>query len=236
MHNMLQSKYRNTVMLLAVSLHAATTLSAKTHVVIVRDNSFNPATVVIEAGDTVRWVNEGPGAHNIYSVGRFRCADGCEAEGGDGTPSSGPWVSEVTFRLPDTVPYECQPHVGFGMVGTVVVQAPVSGTTYQLTAHVDNTFDPDDLTLLAGDVLLVNNQGGVHNFTTDDSSILCADGCMGDGMNVDTSPTGFPWEFYLRLNQVGEFPYHCANPSHNGQVGILRVLSDVFFKTGFESP
>ena len=58
--------------------------AAKVHVVTVQDNSFSPATVVIEAGDTVRWVNQGPGAHNIYAVGRFRCAEGCEAEGGNG--------------------------------------------------------------------------------------------------------------------------------------------------------
>jgi plastocyanin len=208
---------------------------AKTHVVIVRDNSFNPATVVIEAGDTVRWVNEGPGAHNIYSVGKFRCAEGCEADGGDGTPSNSPWVAEVTFRIPETIPYECQPHVGFGMVGTVVVQTPSTGTTHQIAAEADDTFLPNDLTVLAGDVLYVNNQGGVHNFTAIDESLVCADGCEGDGMNVSTSPTGFQWEFYLRLNTPGDIPFQCANPAHSNQTGILRVISDVVFRNGFES-
>ena len=208
---------------------------AKTHVVTVRDNSFNPATVVIEAGDTVRWVNEGPSAHNIYSVGKFRCAEGCEADGGDGTPSSNAWTAEVTFRIPETIPYECQPHVSFGMVGTVVVQTPSSGTTHQISAQIDDSYNPSDLTVFAGDVVYFSNQGGVHNFRTADGSLICAEGCEGDGLNVATDPTGFPWEYYARFNEVGEIPYFCANPSHNQQTGILRVISDVIFKHGFES-
>ncbi len=224
----------NQITLVLVLILSTTVLWAKIHVVTVRDNSFNPATIVIEAGDTVRWVNEGPGAHNIYSSGKFRCANGCEADGGDGTPSTDAWVAEVTFRTPETIPYECQPHVIFGMVGTVVVQTPSSGTTHQVLAQSDDTFNPNDLTVLAGDVVYVNNQGGVHNFRATDGSLLCADGCEGDGQVVETEPTGFQWEFYLRLTEAGEIPYHCANPAHINQTGLLRVISDVFFSNGFE--
>lgn len=217
-------------------LFVATGCVAKTHVVTVRDNSFNPANLVIEAGDTVRWVNEGPSAHNIYAVGKFRCAEGCEAEGGNGNPSSADWVSEVTFRVPETVFYECQPHVGFGMVGTVVVQTPTTGTTHQIDAELDDTFVPDDLTITAGDVVYFSNQGGEHNVRFDDDSLICAEGCLGDGQTVDTDPTGFPWEFYARFNQAGDYPFHCANPAHTGQTGILRINSDAIFVAGFEVP
>lgn len=207
---------------------------SKTHVVTVRDNSFNPATINIEAGDTVRWVNEGPGAHNLYAAGRFRCANGCEANGGDGTPASNAWIAEVTFRVPETVPYQCQPHVQFGMVGTVVVQTPTSGSTHMILAEPNNTFLPDDMSIMAGDVVYISNDGGEHNFRADDDSIVCADGCLGDGQTGNTSPTGFQWGFYMRFNQVQDIPYHCANPAHSGQVGILRVLSDAIFVDGFE--
>lgn len=206
----------------------------KTHVVIVKDNSFNPATIIIEAGDTVRWVNEGPSAHNIYAVGRFRCANGCEADGGNGNPSSKNWISEVTFRVPETIPYECQPHVGFGMVGTVVVQTPTTATTHEISAESDNTFVPDDLTIEAGDVVYFSNNGGEHNFRAVDDSLICADGCQGDGQLTTTSPTGFPWEFYVRFNQPMEVPYYCSNPSHSQQTGILRINSDVLFIDDFE--
>ncbi len=212
----------------------STDVFGKTHIVLVRDNSFNPATIVIEAGDTVRWVNEGPGSHNVYAVGRFRCANGCEANGGDGNPSNLPWVSEVTFRIPETIPYQCQPHVGFGMVGTVVVQNPSSGSTHQVMANNDNTFTPGDLEIQAGDVVFFNNAGGEHNFKADDDSLLCANGCEGDGLTVDTDPTGFPWEFYMRFNEVRDIPYHCANPAHSNQTAVLRIISDVIFEGGFE--
>jgi len=207
---------------------------ARTHVVLVQDNSFSPATVVIEAGDTVRWVNQGPGAHNVYAVGKFRCANGCDATGGDGNAAANDWVAEVTFRVPETVAYECQPHVQFGMVGTVVVQTPSSGTTHTLTAQPDNSYAPDDLTIMAGDVVYIRNMGGEHNFRTADGSLICADGCAGDGQLVDTDPTGFPWENYVRFDQPGEYPFLCANPAHTKQTGILRVLSDVLFATDFE--
>lgn len=221
--------------LLVLLLASFSTTSAKTHVVTVEDNFFSPVTVVIEAGDTVRWVNQGSAAHNVYAQGKFRCANGCDADGGNGDFTSDAWVSEVTFRIPETIPYVCQPHEKSGMVGTVVVQIPNTGTTHQVEAQVDNTFIPDDITILAGDVVYFSNQGGEHNINSLDDSLICADGCEGDGMTVSTNPTGFPWEFYLRFNVAGDIPYHCANPAHNNQSGILRVLSDVFFRHGFES-
>lgn len=209
-------------------------LVARTHVVTVQDNSFSPANIVIEAGDTVRWVNQGPGAHNVYAVGKFRCANGCDANGGNGSAAANNWVAEVTFRVPETVAYECQPHVQFGMVGTVVVQTPSTGTTHSIAAQPDNSFVPDDLTILAGDVVFMHNQGGEHNIRFDDDSLICADGCEGDGQLVDTDPTGFQWEVYARFIQPGDHPFHCANPAHTEQTGILRVLSDVLFASGFE--
>ncbi len=221
-------------LIIVLLLLSASDLFARTHVVTVRDNSFNPATVIIEAGDTVRWVNEGPGSHNVYSVGNFRCANGCEADGGDGNPSDAAWVAEVTFRLPGTIPYECQPHVQFGMVGTVVVQTPSSATTHEINTNLNNQFVPNDLTITAGDVVYFNNQGGVHNFRTDDGVLLCAQGCEGDGQIVNTDPTGFPWEFYVRFDEVAEIPYFCANPAHSEQTGIIHVLSDLLFRSSFE--
>ena len=207
---------------------------AKVHVVTVQDNSFSPATVIIEAGDTVRWVNQGPGAHNIYAVGRFRCANGCEAEGGDGNPSSAAWVSEITFRVPETIPYECQPHVNFGMLGTIVVNQPAAASIPEVTANPDNTFSPAQLTIGQGEVVFFRNAGGEHNIRASDDSLLCADGCAGDGSNVDTDPTGFPWEFYHRFEQPGTLLYQCDNPAHSGQTISIEVISELIFSNGFD--
>ena len=38
-----------------------------THTVTVRNFEFDPATLVVEAGDTVRWINES-GAHNVNAL------------------------------------------------------------------------------------------------------------------------------------------------------------------------
>jgi plastocyanin len=207
---------------------------ARVHEVIVQDNSFSPATVIIEAGDTVRWINQGPGAHNIYAVGRFRCAEGCEAEGGNGNPSNSAWVSEVTFRVPETIPYECQPHVNFGMVGTIVVNQPDDDPIPAVTANPDNTYTPSQLTINQSDVVFFSNAGGEHNIRASDDSLICADGCVGDGSNVDTDPTGFPWEFFHRFEQPGTLVYQCDNPAHSGQTITIEVISDVIFSTGFD--
>ncbi|MGJ8663635.1 MAG: plastocyanin/azurin family copper-binding protein [Marinicella sp.] len=205
------------------------------HTVIVSSNSFSPSVVVIQAGDTVRWINDGTGSHNIYSVGRFRCAEGCDAiEGGNGDPSAEQWQAEVTFRIPGTIPYECQPHVQFGMVGTVVVEAPDESVVQQIDATIDNQFLPSEITIEAGQFLHVLNQGGVHNFRTADDSLICADGCENDGTIVDTDPSGFPWEIYVRMNSAGIYPFYCANPEHMAQTGVLTVLSDAIFVNGFE--
>ncbi len=226
--------YQKQLFSIVLSMLFIPSLMAETHEVIVRDNSFNPRNVTIKAGDTVRWINEGPGSHNVYSVGNFRCAKGCEAEGGDGSPSADAWIAEVTFRVPGTIAYECQPHVQFGMVGSVIVSAPDEETP-TVNALVDNTFSNNDLTINVGERVFFSNQGGVHNFRTSDDSLICADGCEGDGQSVSTNPTGFPWEFYILFDEPGEIPYHCANPAHKNQTGILRVISDVIFLNDFES-
>ncbi len=226
--------YQKQLFHIALLVLVMPSLMAETHEVIVLDNSFSPRNITIKAGDTVRWINEGPGSHNIYSMGNFRCANGCEAEGGDGSPAANGWVAEVTFRVPGTIAYECQPHVQFGMVGSVIVQPP-STDAPTINALTDNTFSNNDLTVNAGERVFFSNQGGVHNFRTNDDSLICADGCEGDGQSVSTDPTGFPWEFYALFNEPGDIPYYCANPAHNNQTGILRVISDVLFMNGFES-
>ncbi|MFC3193007.1 plastocyanin/azurin family copper-binding protein [Marinicella sediminis] len=210
------------------------TVSAAVHEVIVQDNSFSPATVVIEAGDTVRWINQGPGAHNIYAVGRFRCANGCEAEGGNGNPSNAAWVAEVTFRVPETIPYECQPHVNFGMVGTIVVNQPADAVVPEITANPDNTFSPTQLTIMQGDVVFFRNAGGEHNIHSNDDGLICADGCVGDGQNADADPTGFPWEFYHRFAQPGTVILQCDNPAHPAQLTTIEVISELIFSNGFD--
>ena len=208
--------------------------NAKIHEVLVSSNVFTPNSLVIEAGDTVRWRNTG-GGHNVFaSDGSFRCARGCESEGGDGNPSTDLWVSEVTFRRIGTVAYICQPHISFGMQGSITIVEPQSVNVHEVHATSTNTFAPMDLTIQQGDAVHFINDGGVHNINSADNSLICSEGCEGDGINLDTSPTGFPWSIYVKFNVVTEIPYFCANHETTGTDGIIRVLTDAIFFNGFD--
>jgi plastocyanin len=92
--------------------------------------SYSPATVTIQAGDSVTWVNQG-GLHNVTADdGSFHCAQGCDGAGGNGNPSSALWTATRTFPQAGTFRYYCEQHggpQGAGMSGTVVVQGGGGG-------------------------------------------------------------------------------------------------------------
>jgi plastocyanin len=84
--------------------------------------SFAPANVTINVGDTVTFVNDG-GVHNVSSSdGGFRCANGCDGQGGNGNPGTG-WQFALQFNSAGTIHYLCEIHSSMGMVGSVTVNA-----------------------------------------------------------------------------------------------------------------
>jgi plastocyanin len=87
---------------------------------------FTPSVVTIHAGDSVRFTNAG-GTHDVKADdGSFRCAQGCDGQGGDGAVSGNPWSFVRAFSQPGTYLYHCEEHGGpggVGMSGRVVVQA-----------------------------------------------------------------------------------------------------------------
>jgi plastocyanin len=110
---------------LALAAAAAGPAAAANHDVQVRDFSFVPASLTIQAGDTVTWTNIGNFAHNVRANNlSFRCANGCDGQGGNGTPALG-WSFTRTFNDPGEIGYHCQLHgtiQGAGMAGTITVQ------------------------------------------------------------------------------------------------------------------
>jgi plastocyanin len=75
--------------------------------VAVRDYELEPATITVEAGDTVTWVWEGRAPHDVVGQG-FESRD----------QSSGTF--RHTFDEPGTYAYECTIHPG--MEGSIVVE------------------------------------------------------------------------------------------------------------------
>jgi len=86
-------------------------------------NTFSPAVVNLLPGGTVTFTNDG-GRHNVNASGSqtFRCAVGCDAQGGNGNPSTDGWSFTVTFPAAGTTNFVCDEHVAVGMTGQIIVQ------------------------------------------------------------------------------------------------------------------
>jgi len=88
------------------------------------DLVFNPPNQTINVGDTVTWINLGGAQHNVHADDNsFRCANGCDGSGGNGTPSGANWSASVTFTQPGVVNYHCDVHQAMGMTGSITVNA-----------------------------------------------------------------------------------------------------------------
>ena len=89
---------------------------------------FFPSQLTIAVGDTVTFVNGG-GTHNVAADdGSFRCAQGRNGAGGNGSPSDSQWSATVRFDSPGSFGYHCEVHESMGMRGTITVEgaAPAS--------------------------------------------------------------------------------------------------------------
>lgn len=90
--------------------------------------TYSPAGLIVDAGDTVTFVNRG-GFHNVVADdGRFRCAQGCDGQGGDGSPSDAAWSASVVFPSVGTFGYHCEVHglPQLGMYGSITVAPRVA--------------------------------------------------------------------------------------------------------------
>ena len=99
---------------------------------------FSPSPLTIVASDFVIFANapqcdpEGyclpaaPGLHNVVADdGSFRCAIGCDGEGGDGTPTESFWYFTREFQTPGVVRYHDEVSGASGAI-TVLSSDPTS--------------------------------------------------------------------------------------------------------------
>lgn len=112
------------------ALSTAPTFAANNFTVQVGQNSlgqnalaFNPATLLIQPGDTVTFTNNSGGFHNVDSTSgptAFHCSVDCVSNNG---PNGSAWSDTVTFPTAGTVTYRCDQHFDSGMTGSITVQA-----------------------------------------------------------------------------------------------------------------
>ncbi|MFT5264614.1 MAG: plastocyanin/DNA/RNA endonuclease YhcR with UshA esterase domain [Polaribacter sp.] len=113
---------------------------------------FTPADVTIFAGQTVEWMNIS-GNHNANgSIATF--PGNAPEDFTSGPPSSANWTYSYTFNTPGTYDYQCDLHVGAGMVGTVTV-IPVP--TYDIVIN-EIMYNPPSSDLIGEYIELYNNQ------------------------------------------------------------------------------
>lgn len=100
-----------------VFLLTAAAASAADHAVVVGDNFFSPAVLMINVGDSVTWSNTGNFSHNVKADnGLFR----------SGNPSNAEWTFTFTFNTAGDFRYFCELHGaagGIGMSGMIQVHS-----------------------------------------------------------------------------------------------------------------
>jgi plastocyanin len=123
----------STILLIVASFAlSATPASADTYTIKMGTDSgmlqFEPSTVTIKPGDTVKWVmNKVPPHNAVFDDAKFPGGDKALAKklSHDKLTFSPGESFEATFPAdiaPGTYPFYCQPHRGAGMAGKVIVQ------------------------------------------------------------------------------------------------------------------
>ncbi len=164
------------------------------HNVSIVDFAFSPQVDTITAGDSVKWTNNGLGAHSS-------------------TSNTAVWDSDTLqlgesftrqFNSPGTFPYHCKVHAF--MTGTIVVK-PAAVHTVSI---IDFSFVPQTDTVTAADSVRWVNNGAVLHTTTSNTSVW----------NSGTLSPG-PSSYTRQFNTAGPFPYHCK--FHPGMTGTISA-------------
>ena len=93
------------------------------------DNTFTPADITINPGETVRWSNTG-GFHNVN--GDKSIFPNNPESFGNGAPSGDSWTYDFTFFTEGVYEYQCDPHAGLNMKGKITVGIPKTYPAYPI--------------------------------------------------------------------------------------------------------
>ncbi len=131
-----------TLAIVLLVLFALPAFAQQIHVINAEARIFNPDVIYIKPGDNVKFVNMT--SHDTVSINKVPLPDGqvfsgMLPEGAEGWKSG--MGNNITFQLDveGVYPYVCIPHIGFGMVGVVVVGEPVNIDTAMESAKASLT-------------------------------------------------------------------------------------------------
>ncbi|MEX0813731.1 MAG: plastocyanin/azurin family copper-binding protein [Chitinophagales bacterium] len=156
----------------------------------VGSNYFDPDSVTINVGDTVRWTNVS-GSHNVNgTTGSYPS----NPESFGNSVGSG-WTYTFVFSIAGNYDYHCDPHLFAGMTGVITVLAPATPSEIDsVTADVNDVCPETSVTLTAHGVV----EG-------DGATLTWYDGPGGNGNNLDTTNPlvvnpGATTTYYARLD------------------------------------
>jgi plastocyanin len=195
-------------------LAAGPAIAQTTHTVTLGLSSFNPASLTIEQGDTVMWVNNS-GFHNVNGT-TASYPDNPEGFT-SGAPAPDPWTYSFTFDIPGDYDYHCDVHgaPGVGMRGTITVESaqqnyeleatnltsltvPAGGSIQFQYAISNNTGSP-----VSGD-LFFTASGGLQGVVQ--SGTVPANTTIGPFTFVQQVPGNTPPGTYNYTLRIGQFP------------------------------
>lgn len=192
---------------------------------------FDPETVSVRPGATVRWEWDSDN-HSIVPDGQPDGADWAGTDGDGTTTYDSGHVHEHTFEVAGEYEYHCAPHQAVGMQGTVLVgvdaDAPIvfggnEPSEVAVGADGEYVFDPgtdEPPTVRPGTEVTFVWDSDNHSITVDDQP---ADADW-TGTSGEVQDSGF--EHTHTFTVEGRYEYHCDPHESLGMVGELVVESE----------
>ncbi len=182
------------------------------HSVAVTSNIFTPKNITVNVGDTVVWTNSN-GRHNVNGT---QSTYPNNAEFFGNSPASN-WTFSHVFTKAGMNDYQCDPHVGFGMIGSVNVLAIEVPTTLTvrfagMTPHVGEM-----LTLYLKDL-----ESGLYVDTVVLAEILASD----FELQSDVIEDGRSYHVDIFADHNGNGVYDAPPIDHAWRLELLDVDGD----------
>lgn len=158
-------------------------------------NSFTPSSITIPQGDSIVWTNAG-GNHNVNGTTATYPANPVGFT--SGTPSSSAWVYGFKFDVPGSYTYQCDPHAGGGMIGTITVTPTFATPPAVEFVGFSSTVD-ENVGTVTIDLMITNADA---NATAVDVSVSASSTATNGSDYTFTSPTTVTFAGGTSTNQM----------------------------------
>jgi plastocyanin len=162
-------------------------------------NAFSPSSITIPQGDSIVWTNAG-GNHNVNGTTTTYPANPVGFT--SGSASSTAWIYGFKFDVPGSYTYQCDPHAGGGMIGTITVTSTM--VTAPEVAFMGSSMTVDENVGTVNIDLMITNADA--NATSIDVSVGAASTATNGADYTFTSPTTVTFAGGSSANQMISVP------------------------------